>query len=335
MHYTSLATLYSIIEKQIEWTSRHEQSTGPPRGVAPQETSSEVDILPELGPCFRLYDSAHVNDPQEGRYFTRHVPEEHKWLEQFDTHRAYIGSFILPRTTTDDAGDNLVFWRTYGREGEGCSISLAIPRNKLRQVKYRPQDVRASWELLAPALARLRPLLSWGERLDVDARHHFREALAHMIWTSLGPIRYLYKSKAYKYERECRVVLAQSNNDATQDSIDFRFQSTGRGGLIRHFVEDSDLPITSMFSSGTSIYIGPCCRNQARLDPFHHHTSKARRFGRAGKAVEDQVPTSFLKRCQTRCQTDRCVRGILAKYGGASLSPRARRARKEQYGWHC
>lgn len=126
VHYTSLATLYSIIEKQIEWTRRHEQSTGPPRGVAPQETSLEVDILPELGPCFRLYDSAHVNDPQEGRYFTHHVPEEHKWLEQFDTHRAYIGSFILPRTTTDDAGDNLVFWRTYGREGEGCSISLAI-----------------------------------------------------------------------------------------------------------------------------------------------------------------------------------------------------------------
>lgn len=108
-----------------------------------------------------------------------------------------------------------------------------------------------------------------------------------MIWTSLGPIRYLYKSKAYKYERECRVVLAQSNNDATQDSIDFRFQSTGRGGLIRHFVEDSDLPITSMFSSGTSIYIGPCCRNQADL--IRSITTLLRRADLAGPVKPSKI----------------------------------------------
>ena len=158
-----------------------------------------------------------------------------------------------------------MFWRTYGREGEGCSISLAIPRHKLRQVKYRLEDVQASWELLVPALEELNPLLQWGESLDVDARRHCRKELAHMIWTSLGPIRYLYKSKAYKYERECRIVLAQSNNDARQDLVRFRFQSTGQGGQIRHFVEDSDLLIESLFSSGTSIYVGPCCRNQTDL----------------------------------------------------------------------
>lgn len=263
VHYTSLATLYAIVNSQIEWT-RTQENSGSSKEAAPSE-SEPAGADSGHAPCFRLYDSAHVNDPQEGVYFGHHIPNQHEWLNEFDRHRAYIASFILPRTSTDDAGDNLVFWRTYGREGEGCSISLAIPRHKLRRVKYGASDVQKSWELLAPALDRVDSLVDSGSNLSVAARRHFRESVAHMVWTSLGSIRYLYKSEAYRYERECRVVLPQSSNDARQDSVNYCFQSTGQGGRIRHFVEDSDLKIKNMFSSGTVVYVGPCCRNQEDL----------------------------------------------------------------------
>ena len=78
----------------------------------------------------RLNASSTFNDPGEGEFFSRQlaIPNKHCWVKEkeWDTSHAYVVSFIIPDDKTD-LSDDLVFWRTYGREGEGCSLVLSVP----------------------------------------------------------------------------------------------------------------------------------------------------------------------------------------------------------------
>ena len=42
--------------------------------------------------------------------------------------------------------DELVFWRTYGKDGKGCSLTVDVRRQLLRKVLYEPADVGSSLE---------------------------------------------------------------------------------------------------------------------------------------------------------------------------------------------
>ena len=50
VHYTSLATLYSIINKQIAWNSCHKKCIELSRDAAPLEAPEPMDTAPEPGP---------------------------------------------------------------------------------------------------------------------------------------------------------------------------------------------------------------------------------------------------------------------------------------------
>ena len=112
IHYTSICALVSILQD-----------------------ASEGDKQSSL----RLYDSVHFNDPDEGNYLSGNLLEKHVWLGKTDVRHAYISSFITPDSEEDvPEHDNLVYWRTYGREGAGCSLSLTVPHSRLQKVLYRP-----------------------------------------------------------------------------------------------------------------------------------------------------------------------------------------------------
>lgn len=234
IHYTGIDVLVSMLEK----TARREEENS-----------------------LRMYDSVHLNDPDEGNYFSRNLPEKYDWLKRKDVSHAYIASFITPNSEKD-MSDNLVFWRTYGKEGLGCSLSVFVPPNRLKKVLYGPgkkrgkEGVEGTVKILRPVLDCLDPLATVAGQ---GLREDIREALAKNIWKFLERFRYLYKSEAHEYEEECRLVLVESDI-LNQDEIQFEHQGeTNSPSGMRHYCVDEDLSIRGeLLRSGTFITLGPC-----------------------------------------------------------------------------
>ena len=238
IHYTTVATVVSML---------HDEATKKEGGKEQQ------------GASLRLYDSAHFNDPDDGNYLGRHLSQsgQHEWLLPSTRTHAYIASFMIPDSDPDLASDNLVFWRTYGREGEGCSLKLRTPTNHVRRVLYTSEELQRTEELLRPVLNVLDPL---GNTHDAWTKLALREA----FWQSLDRIRFLYKSPAYQYERECRFVVSKAEISDTQISFDYRYDG-GSSGRLRHYCQDSALEVAKILGSGSSITIGPCVADKEDL----------------------------------------------------------------------
>ena len=203
----------------------------------------------------RLNASSTFNDPDEGRFFTKNlaIPTRHRWVKERDTSHAYMVSFIIPDEKVD-LSDNLMFWRTYGREGEGCSLVLSVPQARLRKVKYGVRHIKDVRAILLPFLDILLPLVT----IEVDPlRTSIRTRLSEVVWGALAGIKYLYKSDAYGYERECRVVVPEF--EVPHDAISFVHDE--RDGVLRgvkHYIEDPDLTAKRILATDSRIVLGPC-----------------------------------------------------------------------------
>ena len=149
VHYTSMAALVSMLQDATEERLRGKKA------------------------LWRLYDSFHLNDPDEGTYFDRslNLQERYSWLkkEHGDVTHAYIASFVLPNAykTEEDVSNSLLFWRAYGREGEGCSLRLPIQRSLLQRVLYGSDRVKNATETLRSLLD---PLLDSVEPFGRDVQ---------------------------------------------------------------------------------------------------------------------------------------------------------------------
>ena len=229
IHYTSIAVLVSMLQN----ASKSDKSSS-----------------------LQLYDSVHLNDPDEGNYLALNLlSPKYDWLGKTDVRHAYVASFILPKSK--DMSDDLVFWKTYGREGEGCSLSVRAPLPELREVFYGPEkeNVKYTVKELQSVLELLDPLVEIDNPL---VRESIREKLAETIWKSLEKIRYLYKSEAYEYESECRFVILESEIE-DKNNIRFEYQERNNSpARIRHYYEHKALQIKKLLESGSSITLGPC-----------------------------------------------------------------------------
>lgn len=250
IHYTSVDALTSMI----------------------RNTSEDNDY------SLRLYDSIHLNDPGEGKYLVRDLIREYKWLEGGNPTHAYIASFITPNSET--ASDNLVFWRAYGDEGEGCAMAFRVPsilkqdpfttsfpvtRGQLMKVLYGDDEAENTVKLLKPILNSLDPLANIFEE---SLCKKVQATWAKIVWKFLGYYRYLYKSKAYKYEDECRFVLAESDIQ-NKDEISFELQDQNNfPSRIRHYCVDKNLAIKKLLVTGSSITIGPCITYQYNMSYY-------------------------------------------------------------------
>ena len=224
IHYTSMSTILSILQNAS-------------------------------GSSIRLYDSVHFNDPEEGNYLTRSILKRYEWLNKTDVRHAYIASFILPKEGKDDMNDNLVFWRTYGQEGEGCSLSLYTPP-LLYEVSYGNDSPNIPY-----TKNKLRSILDLLDPLEIDRPsipEKVQEIFAKSIYKSLERIRYLYKSKAYEHENECRFIFLESDI-VNKDKIHFEYRDRGNhSAYIRHYYEHRHLQIKKLLRSGSVITLGPC-----------------------------------------------------------------------------
>ncbi len=208
-------------------------------------------------PTLRLYDSIHSNDPDEGNFLLRKLSHRYSWLTSPTRSYAYILSFVLPHRspTHTDSADDLPFWRAYGDDGAGCSLTVTVPHERLRAVLYDPTDIVRVEHGVQSTFA---PLTEFYNRLSA-APPNFLAAvsstLTDLVAHGLEPLRYLYKDPAYEDERECRVILPHSH--APSAEIEYDLRDTGRGPRLRHYVEEPALQLTNIFTSGSGIHIGP------------------------------------------------------------------------------
>ena len=248
VHYTSLQALFMMLNGSAEPIKL-------PHGTGKNRPTDERFL--------RVYDSANLNDPSEGAYLMKRFR-----TEKYNDMRipAYIASFIRPDKKAKDpvrkARNNLVFWRHYGDDGRGCSISIPVDRFTPNQDGLKLQAVAYGNSAAHKAAVQLRPAVKMlDEMLSKDLDPAIQREVATVIRDGLGEIPYLFKSSAFKYEKECRIVATESTFKGYGDvRHDFERRS-GKSGRIRMYGRHPLLTITNILSTGSVITLGPDVAN--------------------------------------------------------------------------
>ena len=208
-------------------------------------------------PSLRLYDSSHCNDPDEGNYLVRELSSDagHRWVAKGSaTGHAYITSFVN-HEGQGDMSDDLVFWRTYGKDGSGCSLTVNAPQQLLRKVLYGSACVEATRGTLAPLFKAVTPFAL--------ANEDFANQISGTIWRRLEGVRYLYKDEAYHHEREIRVAIPAQSQHVEPDSVRFEpYDVDGSPLRVRHYLEIGSLALKNLLTSGSRILLGPSVKDK-------------------------------------------------------------------------
>ena len=228
----------------------------------------------------RLYDSAHFNDPEEGRYLLRFSEGAlDKWRDDIVQKHAYIASFVP--TTDRISRDNLQFWRTYGDDGRGCSIEIPFPPHTLSSVLYGEEEAVKTIRTLAGIIEErqpiiddtIRPLMEVGDEQTVQKA---KETVRSVIAGQLEAISYLYKSKAYDYEQECRFVMTGTAiQEQNEREVEFQCDGEVEGAKeVRHYFEHELFGTRRIFVTGTKFTLGPTVKDPYSLKLYIEHLLK-------------------------------------------------------------
>ena len=259
VHYTSVENLFSMLTYLT--------------GLGDQSPVSAKNECPPADSGFlRMYDTFHSNDPNEGRFFassaTRHhaFQTNHKDLWDLMCSRsqlpAYVASFR--GVSTLDEVDNLVYWRTYGREGAGCAIVLPVsfipPETSLHQVQYGQSAVYSTLDHLCNVFDELASFRALYNRVLPNTSVKIPE----YVVSALSPIIYLHKADDYSFEQEVRIVVTSGEVDP--DSLFYdRIQGSEAPNRIRHFACLDALGVRNLLRTDSLIMLGPSVRSRANL----------------------------------------------------------------------
>ena len=247
----------------------------------------------------RMYNAIGFNDPGEGSYFTNLAKANSNLLTAYllgddvDANPAYIASFIrvdppdteMPHTI--DSADHLMFWRAYGREGAGCSLTLFFDakEDEVHNVIYGEGNTVESVKSIA---GRLQPLINdaaavfhaavavVGHALSED---ELANELKSQVSVRLKRLSYLYKSDPFRYENECRFVV--TSDTAAERGMTIRFDYSGPAGqeVVKKYVEHPSLKLTGdNFRTGSVITLGPLVPNPQHAKEYLEQLLKEARF---------------------------------------------------------
>ena len=291
VHYTGMDVLFSMLDGgsslggvvvgEVEPGKRED----PPVGDPGEDEEDEAGDGEEEG-GLRLYDTVHANDPEEGRFLLLNWPEregERPWMwkergslaEETDSEmglkeqveqglypgHAYVVSFI-PMTDDRRNDDRIVFWREYGREGAGCSLSIQadklLSERKCLLTPYRVKYGRGSVEELEEALREhvFGPIEARVRDATGEASELF-DAAQHQVRLELQLFRYLYKDSAYDYEEEYRLVILDSAEEMVRAASYERKTNSRNQTVFRHYMRHPSLYSRQLFGSGSHITLGP------------------------------------------------------------------------------
>ena len=176
------------------------------------------------------------------------------WLaRESSVGHAYITSFVRGQDDMD-MSDNLVFWRTYGNDGKGCSLTVAVRADLLRRVFYRDSDIETTKQMILPVLDAVAPLA----RADESCAR----SISGAFWKHLEGVRYLYKDEAYHHENEHRIAIPAASSDIESDRIKFQpYEPDGPVVEVRHYYEIDGLTLGQILSSGSKLMLGPAVKD--------------------------------------------------------------------------
>lgn len=269
-----------ILSERLPGALRHYALHDPrqrgPLAVHYTTVDATIGILCEGG--FRMYNVEASNDPREGKVlesseFCRHLSARFPWLQisaDSPDSEAYVLSAIAPNmksATHNSIADDLVWWRLYGHDGGGCSITFnsELPSFPMYPVYYpdgsaRGRSLSETWP---PGLLRIRTALDNLPKSIVDdpgkAGDRLRQHLARTVVNTVATYAYLVKDRHYRAEHEVRVLRVSP----AADSVQFDTES---GVPVRRFVNGPRL--NDCLKTGSAITIGPSVPHPRMLCAF-------------------------------------------------------------------
>ena len=219
----------------------------------------------------RLSDTSTMNDPEEGRSTTdgRIILQllkskfgKRSWLwQRYSAANVCCFVGIVRAGERDiDPGDDLLFWRLYGNDCRG--VSITIPPHVSRQLIDSSIVGRVMYTAEAPL--EIQPSVFVPLLRDLDGLRKRARNLS--LWSKICPSvlplfdalfkqRFLRKRSRYEMEREYRAVAFLSEDDAEDPRYSRRGQHV-QYGLIRRFVEVPELSCKSILTTNSKITIG-------------------------------------------------------------------------------
>ena len=231
-----------------------------------------VSMLQTPSGGLRLSDSSTMNDPTEGRATREGRLIKHLLDDEFDKNSwpnrrysdAHVCCFVGVHRGVDvdvDPGDDLLFWRLYGAECRGLSVTLAphvsahlLGNACVQQVIYTyDPPVRANLDSIVSLLRDLDELRS--------------RAIDSHLWEKVFPralpacdrlmaYRFLHKHPHYSMEREYRAIAFVTDDNAPEDQP---FSARGHHvqyHRIRRYVQIPELACGKLFTTSSQITIG-------------------------------------------------------------------------------
>ena len=220
-------------------------------------------------PMLRMYNYESASDPEEGRVkppeWAKLEKKAKALLDRYDPEgseeRTRGGSTYGCSFSTNgkDVQDDLMLWRLYGNDGEGCSLKLGMVLDGMYRVRYRDQGRKRSRKEVDEdrgVANRLDRLLTIGtetiERAPISEKGEAGRSIARVLIRVLDGYFHLVKNKAYQHEQEWRMI------GVMPDSDDVRYD-VGSDRVVRRYIEKGTMK--ELFSSGSGITIGPRVAN--------------------------------------------------------------------------
>ena len=254
VHYTTLDTLMAI----LGFDATDEQ----PAELATATSSSEAGGRRKKT-YLRLYDTNYSNDPNEGGFFVSLADGMDKWRKKYEAvwkvfeERSAFPGYLTSFVCVDDLKevDDLVFWRTYGKEGRGCALAFPVSCLRAEANLFR---VRYGEMAVSECLDKLGMLLDEYGNIEGAARIRDIEGskdLPRPIQKVLSPLVYLCKPEAYRYEKEARMVIPFSDLDG---SLYLQTSAKEERSVVwRHFAQVASLEMRRLFVSEMVAVLGP------------------------------------------------------------------------------
>ncbi len=227
--------------------------------VAHYTKLSVADIYVKKTNVKMHYSNAiYMNDPMEGKVFFDYLDNDEITKAYLNGEKrtetsVYLGSFLPAEDNNGEVSheDELVMWRTYGKdengkEASGCNVVISSDFFKLnssvddeesipmsdneeellnvvyvKKLKSSKEITNDNKDKIEPAIVQLKDnLLKLIElRNKFQKRDDFYKEIENSIFKRLSTISYLFKSADYNYEHEVRVITYVPRNS---DNIKFR-----------------------------------------------------------------------------------------------------------------
>ncbi|MBL7703226.1 MAG: tetratricopeptide repeat protein [Ferruginibacter sp.] len=249
-------------------------------------------------------NAIYMNDPNEGKILLKYLndPEIKQAFEngeKLSELSVYIGSFLPANDGKTEAGhnDELIMWRTYGRDGEGneaCGCSIIIESTffkppvsmdkqvtgenadmlcKVIYIKDREKDKAMLADKqsgiednVSKFKTQLLDLIALKKEYGPD--HEFSVMIDKFVYKKYTKIAYLFKSADYEYEHEVRVMKYVPRNS---DTIKF-YPIENKAKPGRLYVQS----VNPVYPFIEKIYLGPKVQDSSHWSLYLDYQAKQR-----------------------------------------------------------